>query len=804
MKKLLLIAFIFIFMFCSSVSALTWTQLNDTIIQINQGGTKVATLYLLKNTDLCFQDCSAKMGINISSTALLPNITNSNFNTTWLQPAMANNVKGYTFLINKINATYYEVTINAQKKINYTKGIGYINNVDWNLKIAGLDIDAWQWFNSSWTKRQLLNLSLTNRAENGIQFPINVTYDADMKADFTDLRFTIENGTETEIPYWIERSLNSSWAYIWLSTNILLINTTHYMYYKNPVIETGSDPAKVFYCYDDFLGSSLNTTKWTAIRTPVYSVANSYLNWSDAGATTGIVCQTGSIDRITGNLAIRTQFLHPNNYDLRIGYTNVSNNVTRSANGEGYISSYSTYGSQHQQVEYDIRATNAMTGINTGSFRSNNGTIKWNSTFYMWNSTIGTISLNETKNGGITWNNISSIDVHINRTFYLNIDGHIDGQVTGNQQIDEVFMYKFPSGIISSTFGSETDMPYAPNKAILTSPTNNSKGTYLNMALWVIPTDNDTASLNVTFYDGNNTLLCFNSSIGNNSAVSCSFTGEQICYQKFWYVNVTDGIYTTKSDIWTFTTDCFPNVTYLSPDMITNTSYDPTEIGISVWDKDTAEYNVTFYDYPSMAVLCNNVSRSNNTATFCNWTTTCNTTYLWVANVTDGILTPDYDVWNFTTALCPLVSPILTFLQPNASNIGKDWAWLGCHVQDPDNEFINVSFWDANDTLLIMNESSNNTDVYFNWTGLNCESSYMWYATGDDGINVGVMDNDYFNTTIACFPTSNGTTGVSYPYSFIDEINNWVGDTFNTEWTKLLIVLSILMGIYITAIRLKS
>ena len=124
------------------------------------------------------------------------------------------------------------------------------------------------WWNTDWQYRRNITI---NNAQNSntltnYQVPINITYNSNMQSDFDDLRFTWYNPTEdseTEIPYWIEDKVDSSWAYVWVNvTEIPSSGTaTVYLYYGNPTATSESSIWNVF-LYDDFEDNDISD--WTA------------------------------------------------------------------------------------------------------------------------------------------------------------------------------------------------------------------------------------------------------------------------------------------------------------------------------------------------------------------------------------------------------------------------------------------------------------------------------------------------------------------------------------------------------------
>jgi hypothetical protein len=85
------------------------------------------------------------------------------------------------------------------------------------------------------------------------------------QADFDDLRFTGSDGT-TLLDYWIESITGTTpnqLATVWVE-NGATPSTTCYMYYGKADATAVSNGDNTFIFFDDFPGSSLNTSKWTS------------------------------------------------------------------------------------------------------------------------------------------------------------------------------------------------------------------------------------------------------------------------------------------------------------------------------------------------------------------------------------------------------------------------------------------------------------------------------------------------------------------------------------------------------------
>jgi len=85
-----------------------------------------------------------------------------------------------------------------------------------------------------------------------------------MQASGNDIRFA--DASCTNISYWIEpATMNTAATKIWIKVPSLPSSgsTSFTMYYGNPAAPAGSNGTNTFVIFDDFLGSTLDNTKWT-------------------------------------------------------------------------------------------------------------------------------------------------------------------------------------------------------------------------------------------------------------------------------------------------------------------------------------------------------------------------------------------------------------------------------------------------------------------------------------------------------------------------------------------------------------
>lgn len=100
------------------------------------------------------------------------------------------------------------------------------------------------WYNINWSNRKEITIT-ENAGENlnNYMTKMTVTYDADMKADFEDLRFTADDGT-TLIDHWTESHIASTSAIVWVDVPTITASSTAtiYMYYGNASASDTSNP----------------------------------------------------------------------------------------------------------------------------------------------------------------------------------------------------------------------------------------------------------------------------------------------------------------------------------------------------------------------------------------------------------------------------------------------------------------------------------------------------------------------------------------------------------------------------------
>lgn len=136
------------------------------------------------------------------------------------------------------------------------------------------------WFDESFAYRQRVDIT-NSGGTNLTDFQVAITLNTaslisagKMQSDCDDIRVTDVNGKV--LPHWIEtgtNACNTTITAIWTKVpSIPTSGATVYLYYGNPSATNTQNGDKVFEFFDDFSGSSLNTTKWpTTVGSPTVS-----------------------------------------------------------------------------------------------------------------------------------------------------------------------------------------------------------------------------------------------------------------------------------------------------------------------------------------------------------------------------------------------------------------------------------------------------------------------------------------------------------------------------------------------------
>lgn len=117
------------------------------------------------------------------------------------------------------------------------------------------------WFDENLLMKAPITVN-TNGTINDYALSLWLPYDSNMLPTYDDLRFT--NASENQaLPHWIE-TYNTTGVKVWVKGNWGVANGTQaYVYYNNATpITTTSNGNTTFVFFDNFAGTSLDSTKW--------------------------------------------------------------------------------------------------------------------------------------------------------------------------------------------------------------------------------------------------------------------------------------------------------------------------------------------------------------------------------------------------------------------------------------------------------------------------------------------------------------------------------------------------------------
>ncbi len=133
-------------------------------------------------------------------------------------------------------------------------------------------------------------MKLTLYNSTGTDTPGNVYLGGNVRSDFGDIRFTKSDGI-TLLNYWIESYTPGVSAVVWVKVDSIPASpgtANIYLYYGNPSATSVSNGDATFLFFDDFLGNSINTSKWStfggvgsvAVSNSIVTITAPYGSWS--------------------------------------------------------------------------------------------------------------------------------------------------------------------------------------------------------------------------------------------------------------------------------------------------------------------------------------------------------------------------------------------------------------------------------------------------------------------------------------------------------------------------------------------
>ncbi len=157
-----------------------------------------------------------------------------------------------TFTISGVGANTVKLT---------TGNSGQTSSCDATVTVIAADESDWK---CDCENRKLIELDYSSGSSNlsNYQVKLNIAYEPGMNADFSDLRFTSDDGL-TDLSYWIETYQASTSAVVWVKVPSIaaVAGAAIFMYYNGCGAVTTGDPNNVFVFFDDME----NLSGWTSI-----------------------------------------------------------------------------------------------------------------------------------------------------------------------------------------------------------------------------------------------------------------------------------------------------------------------------------------------------------------------------------------------------------------------------------------------------------------------------------------------------------------------------------------------------------
>jgi len=216
------------------------------------------------------------------------------------------------------------------------------------------------------------------------QYKLNLTWQPGMREDFSDIRFTQEDGLIC--PFWIrsDNIVSATSCEVWIK--IPDANKSHILiYWGNPACSSESDGDKVFTFFDDFIGSTLDTAKWNSYAyygTIVVSGGLLAINSTGSGGTGSYVRSKAAVGLSAGVVMARLKTAHFGTtthveiFSMRMSVTDHSQDAaafycyTDATSGQNYLASYTT--ADRQAITGWAADTFAVqTNKSTGNLSSN-------------------------------------------------------------------------------------------------------------------------------------------------------------------------------------------------------------------------------------------------------------------------------------------------------------------------------------------------------------------------------------------------------------------------------------------------
>ena len=167
-------------------------------------------------------------------------------------------------------------------------------------------------------------------------------------------------------------------------------------------------------------------------------------------------------------------------------------------------------------------------------------------------------------------------------------------------------------------------------------------------------------NMNVSFYNGaSDAMIGWEYIFGGTGTASATWSGLSSGTVYSWYAKADDGVSTTQSDTWFFTTNFAPNVpTNPTPnDLATGISLNPT-LSVDVFDNDGDDLTVSFYDASDDSLIDADIVLGGSGTASVTWSNlSSDMICTWYVIADDGLSTTQSSQWTFSTTEEEIVIP---------------------------------------------------------------------------------------------------------------------------------------------------
>lgn len=209
------------------------------------------------------------------------------YNTTWIYTPKDNEKSGKWHIL------------------GFETETGLINSITSDRYIY---LDPWWSGGTAWNKRRAITITnnyATALNSYSVKFVINRTTAPTSQTDFGDIRIVNDSGYQFKI--WNETTNTTTAEFYGYFPSLPTGNTTVYMYYENSLVADDFNISQAFLVADHFEGTTLDSTKWTAL-----TASGGTVNM-DNNSTVRLVANSGGL----AYGAIKTAGTYGPNYTIR-------------------------------------------------------------------------------------------------------------------------------------------------------------------------------------------------------------------------------------------------------------------------------------------------------------------------------------------------------------------------------------------------------------------------------------------------------------------------------------------------------